>query len=230
MCSRARWARARRSSRSMAASSAAGGRQVCDRAVDRARHFGVREERRAEPRENRHGAVELRATDVSELRDARRHQKRLEAEDALAPQRRELRVVPGYDPAPEADVDVAFPVCRLALPGERRNGGRRGHAVQRHVDERGDASGRRRARPGLEAFPLCPAGLVQVHVRIDEARHEDAAAGIDQPRVRRNVLVRRDGRNALAVDVHRGGGEPVGQRDAMTAEDQCGLVTLWLGS
>ncbi len=59
---------------------------------------------------------------------------------------------------------------RRAWPRRRRDSHRRRQAVERHVDDRGDAAGRGGPGRGREALPVGPARLVDVHVRVDQAR------------------------------------------------------------
>ena len=60
---------------------------------------------------------------------------------------------------------------------QRRDGRGRRYRVQRHVEDRGDTAccggGRRRC----ETFPFGPAGLVDVHMGVDDARDEDLVVG-----------------------------------------------------
>ena len=96
------------------------------------------------------------------------------------------RGVARHDAAPERDVDVTLAARRRPLRLERRRGRRRGHAVERHVDDRRDAAGRGRARRGIEPFPVGAARLVDVDVRVDDARRDDEIAGVDVCSVRRS--------------------------------------------
>ena len=111
--------------------------------------------------------------------NARRAEKALEAADAGVRQRLEIGGVARDDTAPESDVHMALACGGLSLRLERRHGRRRRNAVERHVDERRDPAGGRRARRRLEAFPVSAARLVDVHVRIDEAGQDD----VKSPRV-----------------------------------------------
>ena len=61
--------------------------------------------------------------------------------------------------APEGDVDVELAPRRLELHVEGRAVGRRGEAVQRHVDHGGDAARRRRLGSCLESLPRLTLGM-----------------------------------------------------------------------
>src|SRR3989442_107148 len=196
------------------------GWQIRERPIDGVGQFGVGEERCTQAPEDWHGAFELRATDVSEFRHAGRYEERFETEDPLAPERGQLGFVARHNAAPEADVDMTSGGCRLALGGQRYDRGRGRHAVERHVDEGRDASCRGCARPRLETLPVGAPRLVQVHVRIDEAWHDDVFARVDQSCIGWDCVVGRDGSDTLAVDLYTGRGEPAWQRHTMTTPDQ----------
>ncbi len=84
-----------------------------------------------------------------------------------------------------------------------------GRELQQNEFEVGGAPARR-ARPVVDEYPVgeeaAQHGLELVVVRIDEARHDDAAARVDLRRVAR-VQVRSDGEDLLALDQHVGLGE-----------------------
>ena len=116
-----------------------------------------------------HGRLELFGVHGRELVDTGVQQEAFEAEDARVVQRTEVTDVAGNGAAPEPDVDMRLGLCGLALHLERGDvdGGR--NAVERHVDQRRDSpcgSGPRRAG---EPLPLGAAGIVDVHMRIDDA-------------------------------------------------------------
>ena len=74
----------------------------------------------------------------------------------------------------------------LAIELARVDGARR--RVEGHVEEQRAAAGRESAAPGGRAFPLGPAGLVEVQVHVDHARQDGQALRIDLLRVRRRGL------------------------------------------
>jgi len=144
-----------------------------------------------------------------ELRDPAVEQEALDAEHARVVQGTQLPGVARDGTAPEPDVDGALPCCRLALDlqGGHVDGGRQ--RVERHVHDRRDAARRRGAGGRGEALPLGAAGLVDVHVRVDEPGKEHLVVGEHHladigPAVDRGV-VRQHGLDPLAVHEHRGG-------------------------
>ena len=127
-----------------------------------------------------HRGPQLRGRQRRELRHPGVEQEALEAEHPRLPQLGEVTEALRHGPAPEADVDAALPGGGGALGLEGGDAGRRRHRVQRHVEDRRHATGRGGAGRGGEALPLRPAGLVHVHVGVDEAR----AAAPRRPRAR----------------------------------------------
>jgi hypothetical protein len=72
---------------------------------------------------------------------------------------------------------VAAPVGGLPLDLQRLDRARGRDAVERHVQQRGDAARRRGPGGGGEALPLGAAGLVDVHVGVDEAGQQHLVVG-----------------------------------------------------
>jgi hypothetical protein len=87
--------------------------------------------------------------------------------------------VAGDGTAPEADVDVDLAAGRRLLDLQRGHvdGGRQ--AVERHVHDGGDATGGGGPGGGGEALPLGAAGLVDVHVGVDQAGQQRHVAELD---------------------------------------------------
>ena len=90
-----------------------------------------------------------------------------------------------------------WPCAACALGFERGDGGGLGQAVERHVDERGEAAGCGGAGGGGEAFPLGAAGLVDVDVGVDEAGQEGVVAEVVAMASRRHLA--RVGRRRVSV-------------------------------
>ena len=91
---------------------------------------------------------------------------------------RRSSMLPGIGAAPEPDVDVAAcPRAAFALDLQRLDGAGRREAVERHVEDGRDAAGRRGAGGRREALPLGAAGLVDVHVGVDEAGQQHLVVG-----------------------------------------------------
>ena len=144
----------------------------------------------------------------------------LEAAHARARERLERhRHCPGTTPPQKPTSTWQRPAAarRFASSAATRRRGR--NAVERHVDERGHAARRGRARRRLEAFPVGAAGLVDVDVRIDKARqHDQRRRHRPCARPARNVSMRARRRRCG----RRGrGSSPAGRRPA-TRRARCG--------
>ena len=142
------------------------------------RRLRMDEQWNSTPRQDWQGFAKIPFVDRGEVVDPRWHQKTLEAANARLDELFEVRGVARHDAAPERDVDVTLPVRRGPLGLERRRRRRRRHAVQRHVDDRGYATGRGRPRRGVEALPIGAARLVDVDMGVDDARRHDEVAGV----------------------------------------------------
>ena len=171
---------------------------------------------------DRHCRAKVALGDVREFIDSRGAQKALEAAHAGARERLELRGVAGHDAAPECHVDVTLPAAARRFSSSAATVVVGGHAVERHVDQRRDAAGRRGARRGCESFPVGAARLVDVHVRVDDARQHD------ESRRRRCTAVADDGTSPTcrtiatirpSRDAHGRRAHAVGQHDAPAAND-----------
>jgi len=78
----------------------------------------------------------------------------------------------------------------------------------------------------LEAFPIGAPGIVDVDVRVHQAREHDEAARIDLTSVRRvlNGGWTTNRRDSSVIDLDRGRTEAVGQNDAFAFDDESGAV------
>jgi hypothetical protein len=134
--------------------------------------------------------VECRERGCGLLQVARRHgrkfghpggaQETLEPEHARPMQRSELGGVAGDQPAKEAGIDRAPAKGRGALDLEGRHVGGGRDAVERHVEQRGDAAGSCRTGSGRESLPLRPAGLVHVDVRVHQSGEDERVSRVHQ--------------------------------------------------
>ena len=170
------------------------------------------EQRDAAARQNRHRLAQLRFADVLKFVDTRRHEEALEPAHAGIDERLELRGVTGHDAAPERHVHVTASARRRSLLVQRRDGRRRGHAVERHVDDRRHAAGCRGARRGVEALPFGAAGFVDVHVRVDQTRQDDEIARIEEVAAIRAIVV--DACDDAVLDVDGCGTDAICKNDA----------------
>jgi hypothetical protein len=77
--------------------------------------------------------------------------------------------LPSTQPPQKATIDEALAASGVALEFESGGVGGLGQAVERHVDQRGEAPGGGGERGGAKALPLGAAGLVDVGMRVDQA-------------------------------------------------------------
>ena len=91
----------------------------------------------------------------------------------------EVREGVGDEASPESEVEMGLfeRGCFFELEGVAVGDGWGG--IERHVEEGTASSGGEGKGAGGEAFPLGAAGLVEVNVRVDPARDEDAVGGVD---------------------------------------------------
>ena len=130
----------------------------------------VHQQHRIDGGDARDRAPELVGAQMTEVRIARVGEEALEAPHPRRGQIAELTEIAGDHAAPERDIDLTVASRRFAFAPQRIDRGGHRVAVQRHVDQRGDAGRRRGCRRGGEALPV-GTRLVDVHVRVDEARH-----------------------------------------------------------
>jgi hypothetical protein len=119
-------------------------------------------------------------------------------------------LVVGYGSAPGSPVDEALALCGLALGFEGFDGGGFGEAVERHVDEGGEASGGGGAGGGAEAFPFGASGLVDMDVRVDETGKDGVVAAVAE--------------DGVCWDF---GGAADGLDDAIVYQKCAGMRALW---
>ena len=114
------------------------------------------------------------------LVDSRGDQKTFEAEHALCDQRFDLVCIAGDEATPKTDVHPGLSPGGFefgAQPMDRRC---RRNTVQRHIEQRRHTARSSRSSSGSESFPIRSPGLIQMDVRIDEARHDDGIAGVEE--------------------------------------------------
>src|ERR1700733_16261253 len=100
--------------------------------------------------------------------DARIDQKTFEARHSRGRESFDMISVIVDNATPRGPVDAAFALRSRTLGLERSDSCRRGKAIQGHIDQQGVASRRRGSGRGFETFPLRAAGIVDMHVGIDE--------------------------------------------------------------
>ena len=184
--------------------------------------LGVDDEHGVKLGERGEDPSDLVVVEVAVLVEARVGREALEAEDAPVPQGRQLVDIARDGAAPEADVDrePARGRCHLGLEvGDRR---RRRARVQRHVEDRGDAAGESRPGGALVPLPGRATGLVDVHVGVDEPRHEGLVVGDDDLLAGANggIVALVQGGDTPVVDDDDGRTDPVGQDRAPRSDDE----------
>jgi hypothetical protein len=157
---------------------------------------------------------------LGKLFDTRRHQEALEAEDTGVVKGCDLGEIAGHQPAEEADVDGTPGRGGLALPCQRLDAHGRRDAVEGHVEEGGDSPGRRGLRGGGESLPLRPAGLVDVHVRVDEAGEDGQAPGFDDVGAGSQVVEGGDRGDPPSGNVNRGRSQGAGRHHPTAADHE----------
>ena len=146
-------------------------------ALDRGRVLRVDDHLRPVGGQHAQVLLELLGRQRRELLHAGVGHEALEPEDAGVVQPAQVADVARDRAAPEADVDVRGVPRGLPLDLQPVDGGGRRDAVERHVEDRRDAARRRGAGGGREALPLGAAGLVDVHVAVDEAGQQHLVVG-----------------------------------------------------
>ena len=131
-------------------------------------------------------------------------------------------IFPGTTPPQKPMSTESFPAAAASFSRNTRHGRRRRNAVERHLDQRGDAARRRRARGRRKTFPLGAAGLVDVDVRVDQAGHHDGVARFVHRITASDFIECGDGDDCAAADVNRRRALAFGRDDAASADDQIG--------
>ncbi len=126
--------------------------------------FRVHDQQRIEPGQFGEGGVQP-------------HRVKVPAEDPATVQPGQGGEVVRDRAAPEADIHPWSPAGGGPLEPQRvgRGGGR--HAVERHVDQGGDAAGGSRPGRGREALPIGAARFVDVDVGVDQPRQQHLSGG-----------------------------------------------------
>src|SRR5258708_7123193 len=85
----------------------------------------------------------------------------------------QLCMITGNDTAPECAIDIEQTVNGIEFLFERVQGGGDGNAVERHINNGGDAAGGRGPCGGNEAFPFGSPGLIDMDMAIDQSGNHD---------------------------------------------------------
>ncbi len=185
--------------------------------------LGVDDRQRADPGLLGEGALQVGLLDVRELVHAGGGEEALEAEDAGPVQRLQVSGVAGDRAAPEAEVDPGLALGGLPLGVQAVDRGGRRDRVQRHVDDGGDTPGGGGPGGGGEALPLGAAGLVDVHVGVDQAGQQGGVTEVGQQAVAgRQRAVGGDLLDPPVPDQHVSGALAVGEDHSAGADHHGG--------
>jgi hypothetical protein len=100
-------------------------------------------------------------------------QEALETTDALLHQSLKITRVAWNNAAIEANVDPTLTLGSFDLNLEVLYGSRRRDGIQWHVDHSGHSTKGSGSSTSPEAFPFCPARLIEVNMRVDKSRKDD---------------------------------------------------------
>ena len=158
--------------------------------------FGVDQQRQLQLGEDGDGRAQVCFVKQTETFAAGVDQEGFEAGDTGGGKFRQLCLIAVFGPSPGPPVDHGPALRRGSFGFEAGQGGSRGKAVERHVDESGDASGGGGAGSCLESLPLGASGLVEVDVRVDQAGKQAVVAEVVDD-------IDRTGRIGLAIRTMR---------------------------
>jgi hypothetical protein len=181
--------------------------------------LGVRDEQSVEGRDLGEHSSQCGVVQRRELRHAGVEQEALETDDAGVVQRAQMVEVARNGAAPERDVGRDLVSRCLPFHLQRLDRGGRRDRVEGHVDDRRDATGDGRPGGAGEAFPLGPAGLVDVHVAVHQTGKEHLVVG-EGDRGLRSVVEGGDRGDAAVVAVHGSRPLAAGQDHAPGPDDQ----------
>ena len=145
--------------------------------------------------------------------------KGFEAHHAAGRQIRQVREVPRAKCAPETEVHHGTGLRGLPLGEEALLVQHGWPGVERHVEVARHPARREGARAAGEAFPIRPARLVEMHVRINPAREDVKTGGVEVgERGTEHGVAQRGDLAVLDADVQSG--DSLGPDDAAAADDQ----------
>ena len=137
----------------------------------------MHDQQSVERRDLRHRSIELAVVERWELIDSARQREALETVNALVLKGSQASEVRRDRAAPEADVHESLALGRHLLGRQGTDVDRRRDRVERHVDDCRDAPGGSRTGGRGKPLPGGPTRLVDVHVGVDETRHQHLVVG-----------------------------------------------------
>ena len=141
--------------------------------------FGVHRDDHLQLRGALHAFEQRLLVDARKTVDATGAHEGLEADGARFAQTGEFVEVQRREPTPEREIDARFLLGERTLLTQPRSIEDRRLGIERHV-EKGRAPARReRRRTGGQPFPIGAAGLVEMDMRINDARKNVATRGVE---------------------------------------------------
>ena len=129
-----------------------------------------------------HPLVQGEVVDAREVVDAAGAHECLEADHAARGEFVHRLDTARDEAAPQRHVDERAALQAAPLLVKRSGGHGRRVGVERHLDRRRRTTGSERPRARLKPLPIGAAGLVEVHVRVDNPGQEMQAGGVDLSR------------------------------------------------
>ena len=128
--------------------------QACGRHSERSGQLGMNEQRQAGLRDQRQRMAQVGFVDQAKAVAAGVDQEAFETRDTCLCERDEVELIVVFRSSPGSPVHAALPGCGGAFGFEPGDRCRRGQAVERHIDQRGDAARGGGASCAGETLPI----------------------------------------------------------------------------
>ena len=181
--------------------------------------LGMHEHRQAKGRRGLHAPPERGIVGRLKVVDAAAAHEGLEADHTPGGELGQPIDIARHEAAPEGEVGPCGAAGRGDLGIERRRVERGRGGVQGHVHEQRAAPRCERGGPGRKPLPVAAAGIVEVHVRIDDPGQDVAAGGVDRLRGVAGELGSHL-RDPAVGDRHVGMPQPVDGHDRSATKDE----------
>ena len=184
--------------------------------------FGMHQKRYIRAHKRIHHMGQVVPGDRGELINPRVDEEHLEAEHAGLDERINIGAVSRNDAAIKSAVDMQLRPGGLYFSVQRVNGRGDRIAVERHIGKHGYPACRSRPGGAGEALPIRSARLVDMHMRVDQSRHQQSLARVIYFNCRQVRSFRQHLLDAAIPDHYGSGHDAVGKRHAAALYDQVG--------